>query len=149
MTHLRQGCVRLMTPHNNARKAKEKKYADWQRRLIILKYSFQNICKTNMRYSPRSTFLLTHQMRRSRSSSISCHNFEAVISVNDLSKCLQQLPRDGEYLISAGDRVTGTVMLRSAASACVTEERDVLLQVATGEMKTGCFPDFPHRLLEA
>lgn len=101
----------------------KKKYADWQRQLIIWKHSFQNICKTNMRFSPRSTFSLTHQIGRPRSSSVNCHNFEAATSVNDLSKRLRQLPRDREYVTSAGDRVTGTVLLHSAASACVTEER--------------------------
>lgn len=96
------------------------------------------------KYEIRShtTVLLAHQTQRSRSRSINCHDFEAVISVNDLSKCLRQLPRDREYLISTGDRVTGTVILHPASPACVTEKRCCVSGGDWGN-ETGCFPVVP------
>lgn len=96
----------------------------------------------------QTTVLLTHQTQRSRSRSINCHDFEAVISVNDLPKCLRQLPRDREYLISTGDRVTGTVILHPAPPACVTEKRCCVSGGDWGN-KTGCFPVVPRPTLIA
>lgn len=96
----------------------------------------------------QTTVLLTHQTQRSRSRSINCHDFEAVISVNDLPKCLRQLPRDREYLISTGDRVTGTVILHPAPPACVTEKRCCVSGGDWGN-KTGCFPAVPRPTLIA
>lgn len=118
------------------------KCMSFQRKPIILKYSYQNILKS-IRYSDIHASSLIYYITQSKGGAHNCDNSKVVMSLNNILRYYNSCNRTGKILVlSAGDKVTGA-LIPLCFSAQVIIEGNAKYQLGRGRerIRPTCGPN--------